>query len=92
MIEEGDPPERCGKWASQINGLDCSTCQWISSPKFFDIWFLIFKKSRNLCLKMTPNSSITSRNLEYKLKGNQIRKISYFVEAKCAMAKRLATL
>lgn len=41
---------------------------------------------------MTPNSSITSRNLEYKLKGNQIRKISYFVEAKCAMAKRLATL
>lgn len=41
---------------------------------------------------MTPNSSITSRNLENKLKGNQIRKISYFVEAKCAMAKRLATL
>ena len=39
---------------------------------------------------MTPNSSITSRNLENKLKGNQIRKISYFVEAKCAMAKRLA--
>ena len=41
---------------------------------------------------MTPNSSITSRNLENKLKGNQIRKISYFVEAKCAMAKRLAML